>query len=85
MPLEATLICIDNSEWTRNGDFIPTRFESQTDAANVIWNAKTNQHPESSVGLLTMAGDRSGSFNCVLTCLVSWIYVYYRVFGFLQS
>uniref|UniRef100_A0A0G4GPM0 VWFA domain-containing protein n=1 Tax=Chromera velia CCMP2878 TaxID=1169474 RepID=A0A0G4GPM0_9ALVE len=58
MPLEATLIIIDNSEWCRNADFTPNRFEAQTDAANMICGAKTNQHPESSVGLLTMAGDR---------------------------
>eukprot|EP00919_Chromeraceae_sp_WS-2016_P048354 GHVR01114539.1.p1 GENE.GHVR01114539.1~~GHVR01114539.1.p1 ORF type:complete len:307 (-),score=75.22 GHVR01114539.1:54-941(-) len=58
MPLEATLICMDNSEWTRNGDFAPTRFAAQTDAANIICGAKTQQHPESSVGLLTMAGEQ---------------------------
>ena len=27
MPLEATMVCVDNSEWMRNGDFTPTRFE----------------------------------------------------------
>ena len=27
MVLEATMVCVDNSEWMRNGDFTPTRFE----------------------------------------------------------
>ncbi|CEM00918.1 unnamed protein product [Vitrella brassicaformis CCMP3155] len=58
MPLEATLLCIDNSEYTRNGDVSPTRFEAQLDSANLICGAKTQQHPENSVGIMTMAGER---------------------------
>lgn len=58
MPLEAVMICIDNSDYTRNGDYMPTRFESQADAVNLVCGAKTNQNPENSVGLLTSAGDR---------------------------
>ena len=27
MVLEATMVCVDNSEWMRNADFAPTRFE----------------------------------------------------------
>src|ERR1700753_3532673 len=34
----------------------PTRFEAQADAVNLIYNAKTNANPESSVGLMSMAG-----------------------------
>lgn len=56
MPLETTIICVDNSEWTRNGDYIPTRFEAQHDAVNLVTGAKTQQNPESTVGVLTMAG-----------------------------
>lgn len=38
---QATMICIDNSEWMRNGDYSPTRFQAQTDAVNLICGAKT--------------------------------------------
>ncbi|CAL5371328.1 unnamed protein product [Camellia sinensis] len=41
MVLEATMICIDNSEWMRNGDYSPTRFQAQADAVNLICGAKT--------------------------------------------
>eukprot|EP00916_Digyalum_oweni_P008784 GHVL01014650.1.p1 GENE.GHVL01014650.1~~GHVL01014650.1.p1 ORF type:complete len:306 (+),score=86.56 GHVL01014650.1:35-919(+) len=56
--MEATMVCVDNSEWMRNGDFHPTRFQAQTDAANIIFESKLKQHPESAVGLLSVAGDR---------------------------
>ncbi|KAF2322739.1 hypothetical protein GH714_030015 [Hevea brasiliensis] len=38
---EATMICIDNSEWMRNGDYSPCRFQAQADAVNLICGAKT--------------------------------------------
>ncbi|KAJ4959188.1 hypothetical protein NE237_026299 [Protea cynaroides] len=56
MVLEATMICIDNSEWMRNGDYAPTRFQAQADAVNLICGAKTQSNPENTVGVLTMAG-----------------------------
>ncbi|XP_071722110.1 26S proteasome non-ATPase regulatory subunit 4 homolog [Rutidosis leptorrhynchoides] len=56
MVLEATMICIDNSEWMRNGDYSPSRFQAQADAINLICGAKTQSNPENTVGLLTMAG-----------------------------
>lgn len=40
MPLEAIMVCIDNSEWSRNGDFAPSRFDSQQDASMIICQAK---------------------------------------------
>lgn len=52
------MICLDNSDFTRNGDYMPTRFDSQTDAANLLCGAKTNQNPENAVGILASAGDR---------------------------
>ncbi len=42
----------------RNGDYLPTRFEGQSDAVNLIANSKTSQNPENTVGLITMAGKR---------------------------
>ncbi|KAF5198243.1 26S proteasome non-ATPase regulatory subunit 4-like protein [Thalictrum thalictroides] len=56
MVLEATMICIDNSEYTRNGDYSPNRFQAQADAVNLICGAKTQSNPENTVGVLTMAG-----------------------------
>ncbi|KAK8582505.1 hypothetical protein V6N13_069282 [Hibiscus sabdariffa] len=56
MVLEVTMICIDNSEWMRNGDYSPSRFQAQTDAVSLICGAKTQSNPENTVGILTMAG-----------------------------
>ncbi len=42
----------------RNGDYTPSRWEVQSDAVNVVFNAKTNSNPENEVGLMTMAGKR---------------------------
>lgn len=50
------MICIDNSEWMRNGDYSPTRFQALADAVNLICGAKTQANPENTVGVLTMAG-----------------------------
>jgi len=56
MVLEATVICLDNSDWMRNGDYTPTRLEAQQDAINLICGAKTQQNPESTVAVLAGAG-----------------------------
>ncbi|CAK9039565.1 unnamed protein product [Durusdinium trenchii] len=56
--IKAVMICLDNSDYTRNGDYMPTRFDSQSDAANLLCGAKTNQNPENAVGILAAAGDR---------------------------
>ena len=49
MSLEATVVCLDNSEWTRNGDFRPTRWQAQADAVNLLAGAKTQANPENTV------------------------------------
>jgi 26S proteasome regulatory subunit N10 len=54
--MEATMVCIDNSEWTRSGDYAPTRFQAQADAVNLLAGAKTQANPEATVGVLTMSG-----------------------------
>lgn len=56
MVLEATIICIDNSEYMRNGDFSPSRYEAQQDACNLICGNKTRANVENSIGLVTTAG-----------------------------
>lgn len=56
MPLEAVMIAVDNSESSRNGDYTPTRFDAQADAVSVIFQQIIQGNPESSVGLMSMAG-----------------------------
>lgn len=50
------MIIVDNSEASRNGDYVPSRWEAQADAVNLIFSAKTGANPESSVGLMSMGG-----------------------------
>uniref|UniRef100_A0A8C9V9V3 26S proteasome non-ATPase regulatory subunit 4 n=1 Tax=Scleropages formosus TaxID=113540 RepID=A0A8C9V9V3_SCLFO len=55
---------VDNSEYMRNGDFLPTRLQAQQDAVNIVCHSKTRSNPENNVGLITLAN------NCeVLTTL----------------
>ncbi|ODA81887.1 hypothetical protein RJ55_00392 [Drechmeria coniospora] len=56
MVLEAVMVVVDNSEFSRNGDYPPTRFDAQVDAVNVVFQSITQGNPESSVGLMSMAG-----------------------------
>lgn len=56
MVLESTIICVDNSEYMRNGDFLPTRLQAQQDAVGIITQSKLRSNPESNVGLLTLSG-----------------------------
>jgi 26S proteasome regulatory subunit N10 len=56
MPLEATMMIIDNSEFMRNGDYQPTRFSAQSDAVNTVFQTKIDANPENTVGIMTMAG-----------------------------
>ncbi|GFE54544.1 ubiquitin interaction motif family protein [Babesia ovis] len=59
MTLEATLICVDNSEYSRNGDFAPSRLAAQVDAIGLIASAKLSQHFENLVGIVCLAGTGS--------------------------
>jgi len=56
MVLESTFICVDNSEYMRNGDFLPTRLQAQQDAVGLIAQSKLRSNPESNVGLMTLSG-----------------------------
>lgn len=49
------LFSVDNSEYMRNGDFLPTRLQAQQDAVNIVCHSKTRSNPENNVGLITMA------------------------------
>uniref|UniRef100_A0A8C3A280 26S proteasome non-ATPase regulatory subunit 4 n=1 Tax=Cyclopterus lumpus TaxID=8103 RepID=A0A8C3A280_CYCLU len=57
MGLESTMVCVDNSEYMRNGDFLPTRLQAQQDAVNIVCHSKTRSNPENNVGLITMANN----------------------------
>ncbi|OIR57803.1 MAG: 26S proteasome regulatory subunit N10, RPN10/PSMD4 [Amphiamblys sp. WSBS2006] len=54
---EAVAVLVDNSEWSRNADYFPSRLLSQTEAVESILLAKTNGNPETLVGILAMAGE----------------------------
>lgn len=57
---------VDNSEYMRNGDFLPTRLQAQQDAVNIVCHSKTRSNPENNVGLITLAkyvGPRSGALK----------------------
>mmetsp|Transcript_25495 Transcript_25495/g.61412 ORF Transcript_25495/g.61412 Transcript_25495/m.61412 type:complete len:375 (-) Transcript_25495:177-1301(-) len=56
MVLEAVMICMDNSEFQRNGDYSPSRLVAQRETINHIALSKTESNMESTVGLLTMGG-----------------------------
>ena len=51
-------LSIDNSEWSRNGDYAPSRFDAQKETINFLASSKINSNPETTVGLLSLAGDR---------------------------
>ncbi|WMV18058.1 hypothetical protein MTR67_011443 [Solanum verrucosum] len=53
---EAVMICLDNSEWMRNGDYSRNRFDAQYSAFTSICGFKHLANSESTVGALTMAG-----------------------------
>ncbi|KAF4737346.1 26S proteasome non-ATPase regulatory subunit 4 [Perkinsus olseni] len=61
MSVEAVMLCLDTSEWCRNADYVPDRIQAETEAANLICGAKSQQHPETAVGVLTMTGSSDGS------------------------
>ncbi|XP_026723292.1 26S proteasome non-ATPase regulatory subunit 4 [Athene cunicularia] len=64
LTLSSPCFSVDNSEYMRNGDFLPTRLQAQQDAVNIVCHSKTRSNPENNVGLITLAN------NCeVLTTL----------------
>lgn len=68
MVLESCMILLDNSEFMRNGDYIPSRLEAQHDAANLLVSHKTQSNPESTVGVIALCGsDGSGSAELLVS------------------
>jgi 26S proteasome regulatory subunit N10 len=46
---------VDNSEYMRNGDILPTHLHAQQDAVNFVCLSKICSNPENNVDLLTLA------------------------------
>ncbi|ORX71482.1 hypothetical protein DL89DRAFT_274530 [Linderina pennispora] len=57
MAAHATVLVIDNSEWSRDGDFTPNRFQAQMDSVHYLFSVKTNDNPENTVGVIANGGD----------------------------
>lgn len=65
MSIEATLICVDNSEYSRNGDFVPNRITCQREAISLIASAKLATQYENSVGIIALAGERASLLHAL--------------------
>lgn len=49
------MICFDNSDYQRNGDYLPTRLNAQKEGVNLVCMTKLRSNPENNVGLLTLS------------------------------
>lgn len=49
------MLCFDNSDYQRNGDYFPTRLNAQKDGVNLVCLSKVRSNPENNVGLMTMS------------------------------
>jgi len=63
MTLESTIICVDNSEFSRNGDFTPSRLGAQQDVLQTITRTKFRMNPENTCGLLAVGGSKPNLVN----------------------
>ena len=53
--LEACILLIDNSEYSRNSDYPPSRLSALRDAAHLLGTATLDRNPEALVGLIPAA------------------------------
>jgi len=63
MTLESTILCVDNTEFSRNGDFTPNRFGVQQDILQMLCRSKMRMNAENNVGLIAVAGKRPTLVN----------------------
>lgn len=49
------MMCFDNSDYQRNGDYFPTRLTSQKEGVNLVCVSKVRSNPENNVGLMTLS------------------------------
>ena len=73
MVLESTIICVDSSEFMRNGDFAPSRLQAQQEAVQLVCNAKTRSNPENNIALMSMATDDHPKVHSTFTTDVNRI------------
>lgn len=57
------MLCVDNTEFSRNGDFTPSRFGAQQDVIQTLCRAKIRSHAENNVGLLATGGKKPKLVN----------------------
>lgn len=50
------MVLMDNSEYARNGDLFPNRWEAQMEAIQLVANAKLEINAENGVGLILTGG-----------------------------
>jgi 26S proteasome regulatory subunit N10 len=74
---EATIIILDNSNYAINGDYHPTRWLSQIDAAGLLIQTKMEQSQETAMGI-TLSGGTQVDIICTpsndLTKVSSFLY-----------
>jgi hypothetical protein len=58
------MLILDNSEYMRNGDYQPSRFDALADAVKSVFTTKIDSNPENTVGVMTMANK-----GCVLAAV----------------
>lgn len=51
-------LSMDSTDWGRNGDFPPTRWESTQETVRLLFESKLQANGENMVGLLTMSETR---------------------------
>lgn len=50
------MLLLDNSEWSRNGDYFPSRLFAQNDCAQAICNQRRTSNLENTLAIIAMAG-----------------------------
>ncbi|KAG5510978.1 hypothetical protein JKF63_06480 [Porcisia hertigi] len=55
--VEACFLCLDSTEYMRNGDQYPTRMMAEQDAACILVSAKLQANAENTLGFLTTGGN----------------------------
>ena len=57
------MLCVDNTEFSRNGDFTPSRFGAQQDVIQTLCRTKIRMHAENNLGLLATGGKKPKLVN----------------------
>jgi 26S proteasome regulatory subunit N10 len=53
---EACFLCVDTTEYMRNGDYFPNRLMAVQEASSILLSAKMQQNQENTLGYLTFGG-----------------------------